>query len=191
MPESKRGGGLVAALLLVYPLLVYFGLQYLQPRLFGAALALLLVLRWLLARRHLSAALRRQLYPVLAMGGACALAALLFDSAASLRLLPAAISAICLISFALTLWRPPTMIERFARAMDPNFGEHGIAYTRRVTQVWCVFFLGNGAVALYTALYASLAVWTLYNGLVAYVLMGLLFAGEYLVRRRVIRAALP
>jgi uncharacterized membrane protein len=26
--------------------------------------------------------------------------------------------------------------------------------------------------------------WSLYNGLIAYLLMGLLFAGEYLIRRR-------
>jgi uncharacterized membrane protein len=39
--------------------------------------------------------------------------------------------------------------------------------------------------ALYTALFTSMATWTLYNGLIAYLLMGLLFAGEYLVRLRV------
>jgi hypothetical protein len=33
-----------------------------------------------------------------------------------------------------------------------------------------------------TALWASPATWTLYNGLIAYVMMGLLFAGEYVVR---------
>ncbi len=57
-------------------------------------------------------------------------------------------------------------------------------YTRRVTQVWCGFFVLNGGLALCTALWASDAGWALYNGLVAYVLMGLLFAGEWLVRRR-------
>jgi uncharacterized membrane protein len=46
-----------------------------------------------------------------------------------------------------------------------------------------VFFFGiNGAIALATALWASAAFWSLYNGLIAYMLMGLLFAGEYLVR---------
>ena len=58
-------------------------------------------------------------------------------------------------------------------------------YTRRVTQVWCGFFVFNGSLALLTALYASDGVWMLYNGLLAYVLMGILFAGEWLVRQRV------
>jgi uncharacterized membrane protein len=51
-----------------------------------------------------------------------------------------------------------------------------------VTQVWCIFFAVNGALALVTALWASAATWSLYNGVIAYLLMGLLFAGEYGVR---------
>ncbi len=57
-------------------------------------------------------------------------------------------------------------------------------YTRRVTQVWCIFFFINGAIALGTALWASAAVWSLYNGVIAYLLMGGLLGGEYLVRLR-------
>ena len=74
------------------------------------------------------------------------------------------------------------MIERFARIREPNLPMRAISYTRRVTQVWCIFFFVNGAIALVTALWASPATWTLYNGLIAYVMMGLLFAGEYVVR---------
>ena len=45
--------------------------------------------------------------------------------------------------------------------------------------------------ALATALWASDKTWALYNGLIAYLLMGALFAGEWLVRGRVrARAAL-
>jgi uncharacterized membrane protein len=46
-----------------------------------------------------------------------------------------------------------------------------------------VFLLCNGAIALYTALVSSREVWALYNGLIAYGLMGAMFAGEWLVRR--------
>ena len=60
-----------------------------------------------------------------------------------------------------------------------------VAYTRRVTQVWCVFFAANAVVSAATALWADAAGWALYNGLIAYVAMGLLMAGEWLVRRRV------
>jgi uncharacterized membrane protein len=52
-------------------------------------------------------------------------------------------------------------------------------------------FVLNGSLALYTAVAADIEVWALYNGVIAYVLMGLLFAGEYLVRRRVRRRHQP
>jgi uncharacterized membrane protein len=78
------------------------------------------------------------------------------------------------------------MIERIARIREPNLPDAAVRYTRIVTEVWCLFFVLN-AVALYTALAADIEVWALYNGVIAYVLMGLLFAGEYLVRRRVQR----
>lgn len=189
MPDVKRLRGVVfAALLVLYPLGVYFGLQYLQPRVFGGLLIALFALRLFAARGKLGAAARYQWYPMILMGCGCALAAIVFNNADSLRLLPVATNAICLVSFGYTLWRPPSMIERFARGFDSQLDARGVAYTRRVTQVWCGFFLANGLIALYTALATSLAVWTLYNGLLAYLLMASLLAGEYLVRRRV-RAA--
>ncbi|STQ08598.1 Predicted membrane protein [Enterobacter cloacae] len=56
-----------------------------------------------------------------------------------------------------------------------------------MTKVWCGFFIGNGAVALFTVLYADLRLWTLWNGMLSYILMGTLMAGEWLVRQRVIK----
>jgi uncharacterized membrane protein len=69
-----------------------------------------------------------------------------------------------------------------ARLTDPHLPDYAIAYTRRVTQVWCGFFVVNGLLALFTAFWVSPAVWAIYNGVVAYAAMGVLFAGEYLVR---------
>jgi uncharacterized membrane protein len=37
-------------------------------------------------------------------------------------------------------------------------------------------------------LWAPLSWWTLYNGLIAYFIMGILFAGEWLLRRRLRRS---
>jgi uncharacterized membrane protein len=47
--------------------------------------------------------------------------------------------------------------------------------------------MANGAIALGTALFAPEAVWSLYTGVVSYVLMGLMFGGEYLLRQRMRR----
>ena len=96
-----------------------------------------------------------------------------------------AVSTALLVLFGLSLWKGPTVVERLARLQEPNLDAHGVAYTRRVTQVWCGFFVLNGSLALATALWGSNATWALYNGLISYGLMGLLMSGEWLVRRRV------
>jgi uncharacterized membrane protein len=106
-----------------------------------------------------------------------------------LRLYPALINLGALGLFAWSLHRPPSMVERFARLHHPDLPPEGVRYTVNVTRVWCGFFILNGAIATYTAVFSSRAVWTLYNGLIAYVLMGVLFAGEWWVRRRVMPPA--
>jgi uncharacterized membrane protein len=49
--------------------------------------------------------------------------------------------------------------------------------------VWCGFFILNGCMAAWTAFAASRETWALYNGLISYLLMGVLFAGEWVFRR--------
>ncbi|MBP9601744.1 MAG: hypothetical protein KBE41_09595, partial [Lutibacter sp.] len=41
-------------------------------------------------------------------------------------------------------------------------------------KIWVAFFVFNGSLALYTTLFGSFTTWTLYNGLIAYVLIGTL-----------------
>jgi uncharacterized membrane protein len=101
-----------------------------------------------------------------------------------LKLYPVLVNGALLAMFAYSLVAPPTVVERLARLREPDLPPQAIAYTRRVTQMWCGFFVINGCAALLTALYASSALWWFYNGFVAYLLIGLLFAGEYCVRRR-------
>ena len=77
------------------------------------------------------------------------------------------------------------MVERLARLREPELPDSAIRYTRQVTQVWCLFFMLNGLIAASLTLWAPLSWWTLYNGLIAYGLMGLLFAIEWLIRQKV------
>ena len=112
----------------------------------------------------------------------------MINSDLALRLYPVFMTGAMLAVFAVSLIRPPSMIERFARIMEPDLGPEGVAYTRRVTQVWCGFFAVNILIALWTVFFASFETWALYNGLISYILMGCLFGGEFLVRRWVRQA---
>ena len=56
-------------------------------------------------------------------------------------------------------------------------------YCRSVTLVWCAFFVVNGAAAALLAAFAPRGWWAGYTGVVSYVLVGALFAAEYVVRK--------
>ncbi len=167
----------VAAILtLCYPFVVYWGLQSGASQWLVVLLGMLLLLRWLTARE----ASERKLALVFALS----LAAIsgIWGLQPGLKFYPVLVNVGLLVTFALTLYFPPSMIERFARIKEPDLPASGVRYTRRVTQIWCVFFLINGLIALATVLWASDEVWLLYNGMIAYFLIGLLLVGEWLVR---------
>lgn len=130
------------------------------------------------------------------LGLSLALVALVFitDDAAFAKIYPVVVSLVLLALFGFSLLKPPTMIFRLASMQDKSLRESGPGrekaepYCRKVTVVWCCFFVANGLVALYTALWASPVVWTVYNGFVSYILIGALLVGEMIVRRRAMRA---
>jgi uncharacterized membrane protein len=168
--------GLLVILFLLYPLAVYFGLTHLGVAPVAMLLAVLGLLRMWTTKRT-------AMWPLAVLALLCGGLSLVFQTEAWLKLYPVAMNAGALFIFAATLFRPPSFIERLARLMEPDLPESGVRWTRRVTEVWCVFFILNGSIALYTALYCSMQVWALYNGLIAYVLMGILLGGEFVLRR--------
>lgn len=101
-----------------------------------------------------------------------------------MRAYPVAVNAVMLAIFLSSLWRGVPVIERLARLREPELPAAGIRYTRNVTWAWCGFFILNGAIASWTALYASLATWTLYNGAISYGLIAVMFTGEWLIRHQ-------
>lgn len=170
---------ILAILILLYPFAVYFGIQYFEPWKIAGFLVIILALRLLLIQKN-----KHWGRPLVIIGIVyCAFAAWRNELDA-LRLYPVLVNVGMLLLFAWSLHSPPTVIERLARLQHPDLPPEGIIYTKRVTQVWCLFFITNGGIAFITALWASLEMWSLYNGLIAYILMGLLFAGEYIVRKK-------
>lgn len=171
---------LALALTAAYPLLVFASLGHIEPR-YLALLLLLGLLRIVVGGGSSTVPTRWIATAALLLA---ALTALL-NSSLPLKLYPVLVNVGMFAGFALSLVRGPSVVERLARLTDPHLPPEAVAYTRRVTQVWCAFFLGNGGIALATALWASERTWALYNGLISYGLMGLLMGGEWLVRRRV------
>lgn len=97
--------------------------------------------------------------------------------------IPTAVNAVLLAGFAPTLTTATPMVERFARIQHPDLTPEEVRWCRSWTVVWCLFFVWNGGVAAALALFGSIESWTVYNGLLSYVQMGLLFTVEHVVRK--------
>lgn len=169
---------LTAALTLLYPLAIWLGHGQLQPR--WLACVLLLAVASRLPALRISAAARWSAAGALVLVGLAVWSNVLLP----LKLYPVLVNMAFLAAFGISLTTPMSMVERMARLREPDLPPEGVRYTRRVTQAWCVFFVVNGSLALATSLWASEAVWSLYNGVIAYGLMGMMFGGELLLRRR-------
>ncbi len=187
--ESARPVARLAArvaLMLAYPLAIGLAWRGIAPRYIGSMLIVLLWLQRWIGAGPFAAALKRFTrvdWCVAAMLSGVSLAIAASNNETLLRFYPAFVNAGLLAAFGTTLFRGPTMIEKFARASIPDPGPAVVRYTRRVTQIWCVFFVVNGAFSAYTALYWSRTEWSLYNGAVVYVLIGALLVGEWLWRQ--------
>lgn len=184
----SRTPDLVAAALtgatVLYPFLVLLLLDRLGPYPMLLLVAALALLRLALpAARALPADL--VLAPLLAVAVVGLVA--LVDAELALRLYPVLMNLVLLHVFARSLRTGPSIIERFARLHEPELDAGGVRYTRAVTVVWVAFFAVNGSVALWLALFGSWVAWASYTGAIAYLLAGLLFVGEYLVRGRIRR----
>ncbi len=196
---KKLLAGVAALGAVLYPLVVYFGLTRFEPRYLALFLGFLLLLKLAAGNTYSrlpakSSSTNQPISPprylqiltaivVLGLVGYV----LASNQATSLKLYPVVISFSLLLGFGWSLLHPPSVIERIARISEPELPAAGVRYTRKITLVWCVFFLCNGLAALYTALYASFETWALYNGLIAYVLIACLLGGEFLYRHKYLK----
>jgi uncharacterized membrane protein len=169
--------------LAAYPLLVYGIVGRFGPSGAAALLAAVCLARLVVLKLRSPSPLGGT-YLTWVCGGGLVLAAASFwlKSTGAVLYYPVLMNATLLVVFATSLASPQSAIERIARWRDPDLPPAAAAYTRRVTIVWSVFFALNGAAALYTALFTTLEIWALYNGLIAYVLIGTLFAVELMIR---------
>lgn len=76
------------------------------------------------------------------------------------------------------------VISRIARLERGELNAELAAYTRRLTWIWTFFFVLMVLLCVLLALSAPLPVWSLFANFINYLLVGLLFFGEFVYRRR-------
>jgi len=184
---------LTGILTVTYPVAVYYGLTRWSARGVGLVvlalvLATALLKAWGQSREHLLVVLRMPL-AVAALAGFGAW----LDDGRFVLAMPVLLNLVFFVGFAGSLRGEVSLVERFARLQEPDLSPAKVAHCRRVTVVWAAFTAANAAVTAALAILAPVKWWALHTGLVAYVLMGLLFATEYVYRKYLFRdyGALP
>jgi uncharacterized membrane protein len=76
------------------------------------------------------------------------------------------------------------LVTRFARVSESSLSAEGIAYTRRVTLAWTLFFAAVAATSVALFFFAPLELWSAFANLLTLPLVGAMFVAEYAVRTR-------
>ncbi|QHJ12081.1 hypothetical protein FX988_02327 [Paraglaciecola mesophila] len=173
---------LVILLSICYPFIVYWGLQRFEAKWILPLVLIILSLRWLSKKQESERKL--VIFSVLSL----LVIIMLADQQTGLKFYPVVMNVGFFALFAGSLLTNESLVEKLARLKEPELPQSAIRYTRKVTLAWSVFFIINGTIACLTALFATDEIWVLYNGLIAYVLMGMLATGEWLIRLRVRKA---
>jgi uncharacterized membrane protein len=168
----------LVALGVAYPFLVYFGLRILPPEFVAIGLLALLALRLGFGRRQK----QRNTLPYLIAGVVVAIL-VARSPMVGLKAYPVLMSLGFAAAFGYSLVWPPTIIEQIARRTHPHLPLEVNSYLRKVTIAWVLFFLVNAAISTATAASGNLKMWTLYNGFLAYLGMGVMFGAEFLIRQ--------
>lgn len=177
--------GLLGAAGIAYPFVVYAALGHVSGRALVLAGLALVAVRMALLRQV--PALAGWMAP---LGfGAAALALLAAtDPPWSARAYPVVMSLAGAAAFGISLRRGPSLVARMATLAGEVLDARGERYTWRVSALWCAVLLGNAMVAAWLGACGTLAAWTLWNGLLSYLMMGAVFGAEFLLRRRLRRA---
>jgi uncharacterized membrane protein len=110
----------------------------------------------------------------------------------ALMLPPTILNALLAWAFGRTLMHgQEPMISMFARLEHASISKQEnaelpqelVAYTRTLTKIWSGLFVVMALVSASLAWSGLHAWWALFTGLISYVLMGMLFLGEYMFRR--------
>ncbi|WP_031434722.1 COG4648 family protein [Methylomarinum vadi] len=168
---------LVTCLFLVYPYLVYRGIEsgmaWLAPAVFSG-----IYLVQALKVRNVKTKLYRATVAIALLLGAYYLQTL------TAKVMPVFIQLMLMYFFGRTLLKDkgPSFIESFVRLEFPEFPPGVSEYCRQLTILWTGFFAFNAAMCIGLAVWGTDFWWTLFNGVVIYLLIGLLMIGEYIYR---------
>ncbi len=170
-------------LLVCYPFIIYLSLHYQCINLAILCLLMFFILR-LFTLPNIFSYIRWLAKITACVGLFLAILSWVFTKYQLLLYYPVAVNVLFFAVFCYSLTQPQTIIVKFAKIRHSELSPKAIQYTRKVTLCWCVFFVLNGSIALFTCLLDNISYWTIYNGLISYILIAILMGGEWLIRQK-------
>ncbi len=167
----------VTCLFLLYPYLVYKGIEsgkaWIAPAIFSA-----IYLKQSFASKNIRIRIFKAMVAIGLLLGAYYLQTI------TAKVLPVLIQLMLMYFFGRTLFKDkgPSFIESFVRLEFPDFPPGISEYCRLLTIIWTAFFAINALICVGLALWGSDTVWALFNGIVIYIMIGVLVIGEYIYR---------
>ncbi len=178
---SKVYKVLLSLSLVLYPIIFFIGLKYYDFSKVSISLVVLVFLKLFIPAKYnlLGPYLNYALVLVVGFN----LLGYFLQEESLVKLYPVIMNISLLLVFALSLYNKKPIIQDFARRFEKReLQPKELNYTKNVTYYWTIFFFINALVSAYTVYFASTDTWVLYNGLISYILIGVSFAVEYLIR---------
>lgn len=170
-------GVFFSCLFLAYPYLVYRGIQsgmsWLAPTFFSG-----LYLWQAIVSHTVKTRLYKASVALLLLLGAYYLQTF------TAKIMPVLIQLMLMYFFGRTLMKDkgPSLIESFVRLEFPEFPPGISEYCRQLTILWTAFFAVNAIVCTGLAIWGNALWWTWFNGIIIYLMIGVLMIGEYVYR---------
>ena len=179
MPTKVIVSVLFVVVSIIYPAIVYFGIQKLSPVIIAIFLFLLAAAKFYFLKDRADIAQ----VGILLVATIFSLILALSENELWLKLYPVVMSLCVAAVFFSSLGQEQSLIEKMARMSGKKISERAKGYTHRLTAVWGVLLLMNALVALHLALFASLAMWAFYCGVLSYIIFAVVFIAELVYRR--------
>ena len=183
-------------LAILYPFIIFFSLTHFgtSPRILALILVVVAMVYFIANTNNARGKGIKSIQFWGMLTAATILSAVTFitENAGFVKIYPVSINFFLFLSFFVTLFRSPNMIYRFAVMQKKSIKESSERayiekYCRNVTIVWILFFIINGSIALFTAFFTDHFIWAIYNGFISYILIGLIFIIELIIRKRKVK----
>lgn len=166
--------------IVAYPFVVFYALQQnIAVKFIGLVLLIAVLFSFI----------RNKNKYMLTLGLTLCFCVIFFNQEIFLKLYPVLMNACVCGIFALSLRKTPVITQIAQKMCKKPLEKHQLIYTKHATQAWAIFMFINTIISFIT-IFLSTKIWTVYNGFISYILIGIMMLCEYTIRKRINRCSI-